>query len=1422
MRRSTDSVTGETTWLHSPLLSSAIRGDLCVLDGVEKLRSDVLRTLQSLATDRFVQLPNSQRLAGEGRAGICEGDGGDQGSDGVLKIHPSFRIIALATLPSAASSATGSVKFLNDETLAMFQAVHVPLPSLSDIEKILRGRFPNLPRSAIDRILVLHSDLTPERASDAGVGALTLRNIIRVAGKVDPAAPDSSLHSAVKSVLMSDLLPPNQQEILNEILLEAGIGGGNPVGQRGNAESDDLETLISDIKSARKSKTVNRELVPSPLFYDIPQHEKLMREILTDIRSKESAILLIGNQGVGKNKIADRILQLIEFEREYIQLHRDSTVTQLTISPTLIDGKIVWEDSPLVKAVTHGRVLMIDEADKAPLEVVSILKSLVEDKEMYLSDGRRIVSPEIASSSSSSSPDESIIPIHPDFRLIVLANRPGFPFLGNDFFREVGDCFSAHAVSNPDLKSEKLLLKSYAPKTSDAIIDKLASSFADLRKLSDSGDIAYPFSTREAVAIAKHIEQYPSDGLAAALSNVLHFDTFDEEIYKQLVGVFRSNGIPVVESARGGGAVAGIKINLAKAEPLPEPTEMAGLGVGEGNKDGDFIIENIDSMHLDSQVWKLPTPNAVPFHPTENRIEEFSHLVRSWSGKGARYSKSRGVAVMDGEGGDCPSIHVLSASPITISSFYGAIPNSPSPTKIVTELEDSVPHYYYEGAGQSHPVICALPKSSQLFVFVPSLNAFLTVDPLNGKTRYTNLPPSEGMGGGGGGGFSLFGGGGGGRRGSERRKKGLGWGICEDLLGLDGKILLYEKGGGNVCVVENVDEGGGGAITARWLSLGDKIEIEKITCSSEKDWWVHEGGGKAWNVRYKNEESFTGPSAARVEMVEADRKQLSGFSIVSAPAPPPHLKEDERCRGILSAGSSYVTSVGELGSSALFVTGRDEGDEATLECVCEYRENDKHFVSLRRNLRNNSQFIEVIDVEKHERRQIEVELGSEGEMVTELKRLTPDLIVGLTNGGRVLVYEIGSESIKVELGSFREMLGLPKEGVPDGEGVKALTLEYESLRDGSEGKSWVPPKLEGPKFGDWDDKNEAHVGGSNWAGGTGGSNTAGLGGRGGPYRLDRGHKVHQVSDESKAEVSEESMKLAREMAEKALQDKLREINMGEDEFEMYENLVSPIRSDISNLRNSLSSVEAKKVERGWLLRQSFGELDDSKLVDGAVGEKFVFKRRGVQGNAGGGFKNPKKIRFVMDCSGSMYRFNGTDGRLDRSLEAAALIMESFNGNEGRFDYSIVGHSGDSPCIELVKFGEHPKTESDRIKVLRAMVAHTQYCRTGDNTLEAIAMAKQDVVNCNEDADEYIVVAVSDANFRRYGISPSSLKNVVEGGVEKEGSFVKTYAIFIATSGDEAGVVKDCLRKGRAFVCGDTKELPRIIREVLKSSGVGKD
>ena len=47
-----------------------------------------------------------------------------------------------------------------------------------------------------------------------------------------------------------------------------------------------------------------------------------------------------------------------------------------------------------------------------------------------------------------------IVPVHDDFAMWVLANRPGF--LGNNFFREIGDAFSVFVLHNPDQDSEEV------------------------------------------------------------------------------------------------------------------------------------------------------------------------------------------------------------------------------------------------------------------------------------------------------------------------------------------------------------------------------------------------------------------------------------------------------------------------------------------------------------------------------------------------------------------------------------------------------------------------------------------------------------------------------------------------------------------------------------------------------------------------------------------------------------------------------------------------------------------------------------------------------------------------------------------------------------------------------------------------------
>lgn len=48
--------------------------------------------------------------------------------------------------------------------------------------------------------------------------------------------------------------------------------------------------------------------------------------------------------------------------------------------------------------------------------------------------------------------------MHPDFRMLVLANRPGFPFLGNDFFGALGTQPLVHSLLGDTTNSHQQTL----------------------------------------------------------------------------------------------------------------------------------------------------------------------------------------------------------------------------------------------------------------------------------------------------------------------------------------------------------------------------------------------------------------------------------------------------------------------------------------------------------------------------------------------------------------------------------------------------------------------------------------------------------------------------------------------------------------------------------------------------------------------------------------------------------------------------------------------------------------------------------------------------------------------------------------------------------------------------------------------------
>ena len=238
-----------------------------------------------------------------------------------------------------------------------------------------------------------------------------------------------------------------------------------------------------------------------------------------------------------------------------------------------------------------------------------MLKGLIGDGELVLHDGRRLLSQSRAqqehsrAQKSSISPvgsfetfcaSHQIVPMHPEFRMFVLANRPGHPFQGNHFFRECGDLFSCHVIENLDVQSEVSLLQAFAPDVNTHLIGKLATTFAALRGLNDSGVLSYPFSAREAVAIVKHLQAYPQDSTESAVEDILGFDGMNPQVRSVVAEVFQKHGFritadaPRSASATGADLLLRIKGGLGRDETSRGSKPRTGVNMPKhGKHDAD-------------------------------------------------------------------------------------------------------------------------------------------------------------------------------------------------------------------------------------------------------------------------------------------------------------------------------------------------------------------------------------------------------------------------------------------------------------------------------------------------------------------------------------------------------------------------------------------------------------------------------------------------------------------------------------------------------------------------------------------------------------------------------------------------------------------------------------------------------------------
>lgn len=103
VQQRTTKINGDTIWRDSPLVRAARNGHIAVLDGVHRIHNSTISILHRLVHDREVQLYDGTRLVRHDKFDdmLADGHTTEQlAAKGLQRIHPAFRIVALAEPPT--------------------------------------------------------------------------------------------------------------------------------------------------------------------------------------------------------------------------------------------------------------------------------------------------------------------------------------------------------------------------------------------------------------------------------------------------------------------------------------------------------------------------------------------------------------------------------------------------------------------------------------------------------------------------------------------------------------------------------------------------------------------------------------------------------------------------------------------------------------------------------------------------------------------------------------------------------------------------------------------------------------------------------------------------------------------------------------------------------------------------------------------------------------------------------------------------------------------------------------------------------------------------------------------------------------------------------------------------------------------------
>lgn len=470
----------KTGWNMSDVMDGMVTGDWNVL-------SEINRTGEDVQAEFNEPLENKAKTLHQQ----------------VLRSHPDTRFIATINPVKSEGRGIYEGKVMSGEFMNRFtNKVHIRyLPPDQEFE-VLKDYGPYVDDSVIDRIIAVANDIRRDYGEEHGVVPfpVTTRALIRIIRHLQRFPDDlKRLRSLFwrKAYWLDDRIHPPVAVRLVENLLDLHdiIDQDNMLQEKTHITlSQDEEGSVLTIGNVSSPLGPGGPYVPDTVIEEVQQNSADLEWILKDILLQEN-ILLIGEAGVGKNKLESYLAHLLRWNLLVIGMSGETRVSDLLTYRSFGEeeaGKTGDTATLGLLALTdtiQRWIIILDEANKAHQGVLVSFNDLLQDRIVRLPGGVGA-------------------PVRASICVNINPNRP--PYEVNDFSFDFMDRFSIHTIVHLPADQAAVVLKKKYPDADIDFIRDVVDGFYHLHPLYTGGILFEPVTMRNEEAAIERGLQYPN------------------------------------------------------------------------------------------------------------------------------------------------------------------------------------------------------------------------------------------------------------------------------------------------------------------------------------------------------------------------------------------------------------------------------------------------------------------------------------------------------------------------------------------------------------------------------------------------------------------------------------------------------------------------------------------------------------------------------------------------------------------------------------------------------------------------------------------------------------------------------------------------------------------------------------------------